>query len=102
MRLYIGLCYGTAEFAHAIFLEIEVATTVGTERIEHRRIDSNSRPFVQCSTEVFSHFEDHLVILIDSLNTSGVLFTPLHLGSTVFLPGFRQGRYRCKAGILIS
>ena len=78
MRLFILFGCGAAEFAHAMFLETKVAPAECPERFEQRRVDRISRPSFQCITEVFSHFEDHFVILIDALNASGVLVAPLH------------------------
>jgi len=77
--LLVLLGYGAAEFLHAPFLKAKMATAEETEGLEQHRVDCITPPHVQGSTEVFSHLEDHLVVLVDALDASGVIVAPLHV-----------------------
>jgi len=76
--IFVSLGHGAAVLLHASFLETEVATAVEIEGIEQHAVDRSTLIFVEGSTEVLSHLEDHFVILVDTLNASRVIVDPLH------------------------
>ena len=76
--VFVSLGHGATVLLHASFLEAEVATAVESEGVEQHSVDCTTRTFVEGSTEVLSHLEDHFVILVDALNASRVIFPPLH------------------------
>jgi len=76
--IFVPLGHGAAVLLHASFLETEVATAVEIEGIEQHAVDRSTLIFVEGSTEVLNHLEDHFVILVDTLNASRVFVAPLH------------------------
>ena len=76
----VFLCYRTTVFVHAPLFKTKVATAIKFEVVEHQRVDVSTQTCVQSSTKVFRHPEDHLVILINTVDSGGVLVSPFHLG----------------------